>query len=356
MISLPGLTFFTGKAHIAKSILRNLARDTDKGMLPNRFAESGQRAEYNTADATLWFFEAARAYAAATGDHEFVREELYPVFTEIMDFHIKGTRYNIKMAQNGLLDAGAAGVQLTWMDAKAGDLVVTPRSGKPVEIEALWYNALRIMEDLAAMAGEDDHRKRYSTLASMALWSFNPLFWNKEGSCLFDVGNGGKPDASVRPNQILAVSLHHSMLSQERARAVVQTVERELLTPVGLRSLRPSDPRYVGHYRGDQYSRDSSYHQGTVWPWMLGPFVTAYLRINGGRFEAREHARELLRGLTSHLEPAAGAPVSEIFAGCGPAQARRCFAQAWRVAEVLRGFCECIIQTVPKAEPPINAR
>jgi len=355
MISLPGLTFFTGKAHIAKSILRNFARHTDKGMLPNRFAESGQTAEYNTADATLWFFEAARAYAAATGDHEFVREELYPVFTEIMDFHIKGTRYNIKMAQNGLLDASASGVQLTWMDAKAGDLVVTPRSGKPVEIQALWYNALRIMEDLAAMAGEDDHRKRYSTLASMALWSFNRLFWNKEGSCLFDVVNGGKPDASVRPNQILAVSLHHSMLSQERARAVVQTVERELLTPVGLRSLSPSDPRYVGHYRGDQYSRDSAYHQGTVWPWMLGPFVTAYLRINGGSFEAREHARGLLRGLTSHLEQAGVGQISEIFDGDAPHQPRGCFAQAWSVAEVLRVFCECIIQAVPKAEPLITA-
>jgi len=224
-----------------------------------------------------------------------------------------------------------------------------------VEIQALWYNALRIMEDLAAMAGEDDYRKRYSTLASMALWSFNRLFWNKEGSCLFDVVNGGKPDASVRPNQILAVSLHHSMLSQERARVVVQTVERELLTPVGLRSLSPSDPRYVGHYRGDQYSRDSAYHQGTVWPWMLGPFVTAYLRINGGSFEAREHARELLRGLTSHLEQAGVGQISEIFDGDAPHQPRGCFAQAWSVAEVLRVFCEYIIQAVPKAEPLITA-
>ena len=264
MISLPGLTLFTGRAHIAKSILCTFARHIDKGMLPNRFGELGETPEFNTVDATLWFFEAARAYATATGDFKFVCGELYPVFTEIMDFHIKGTRYGIKMAENGLLNAGAPGVQLTWMDAKVGDRVITPRHGKPVEIQALWYNALKIMEDLAGRVGEDERRKRYSTLASIALWCFNRLFWNEEGNCLYDVVNGGAPDGSVRPNQILAVSLHYSMLSHERASAVVQTVERELVTPVGLRSLSPADPRYTGKYTGNQERRDSAYHQGTV--------------------------------------------------------------------------------------------
>jgi predicted glycogen debranching enzyme len=261
MISLPGLTLFTGRAGIAKSILRNFARHTDMGMLPNRFVDSGEKPEFNTVDATLWFFDAARAYAAATNDYDFLRDELYPVFTQIIDFHIKGTRYNIKVEENGLLNAGAPGAQLTWMDAKIGDWVVTPRSGKPVEIQALWYNALRIMEDLAARFEDEERRKEYSSMASLARETFNHIFWNSDLRCLYDVVNDGRPDGSMRPNQIFAVSLHYSMLSAERARAVVETVERELLTPVGMRTLSPSDPRYRGTYQGDQLSRDSAYHR-----------------------------------------------------------------------------------------------
>jgi predicted glycogen debranching enzyme len=340
MISLPGLTFFTGREETARSILRNFARHVDMGMLPNRFVDSGEQPEFNTVDATLWFFEAARAYAAATGDYDFLREKLYPVFNEIIDFHIKGTRYGIKMAENGLLNAGAPGAQLTWMDAKIGDWVVTPRSGKPVEIQALWYNALCIMEDLSARFSDQERRKRYSSLASLARWTFNRLFWNKEANCLYDVVNGGPPDGSIRPNQILAVSLHYSMLSLERARAVVEAVERELLTPVGLRTLSRSDSRYRAIYDGDQYSRDSAYHQGTVWPWLLGPFVTAYVRVNGGTAEAREHAYGLLCGLAKHLGEAGLGQVSEIFDGDEPHVPRGCFAQAWSVAEVLRALCQ----------------
>src|SRR6266567_4121352 len=244
--------------------LRNSAQHVDMGMLPNRFADSGETVEFNTVDATLWFFEAARAYAAATNDYEFIRQELYSVFVSIIDFHIKGTRYNIKMEENGLLNAGAPGVQLTWMDARVGDWVVTPRSGKPVEIQALWYNALKIVEEFAQRFGDEERRKHCSTLAALATQAFNRIFWNTEKNCLYDVVDSGGPDASIRPNQILAVSLHHSMLSQDRARSVVEMVERELLTPVGLRTLSPSDPRYRPHYEGDQVSRDSAYHQGTV--------------------------------------------------------------------------------------------
>lgn len=348
MISLPGLTLFTGRTHIAKSILRNFARHADMGMLPNRFLDSGETTEFNTVDATLWFFEAARAYAAVTGDYDFVCDELYPVFVQIIDFHLRGTRYNIKIAENGLLNAGAPGVQLTWMDAKIGDWVVTPRAGKPVEIQALWYNALKIMEDLAGRVGDDERRKKYSTLSSLVLWTFNRVFWNKDKNCLYDVVNGGPPDPSVRPNQIFAVSLHYSMLSPERAQAVVETVERELLTPVGLRTLSPSDPRYQGHYHGDQYSRDSAYHQGTVWPWLLGPFLTAYIRIHKGAQDASERARQLIQGMADHLGEAGIGQISEIFEGDPPHHPCGCFAQAWSVAEVLRVLCEDVTQAVPQ--------
>ncbi|HEV8182102.1 MAG TPA: amylo-alpha-1,6-glucosidase [Candidatus Angelobacter sp.] len=344
MISLPGLTLCTGKTEIARSILRNYARHTDMGMLPNRFADSGEVAEFNTVDATLWFFEAARAYGAVTNDYDFIRNELYEVLAQIIEFHIQGTRYNIKVAENGLLNAGAPGVQLTWMDAKIGDRVVTPRSGKPVEIQALWYNALRTMEDLAARFNDNDRRKKYSSLAALASETFNRTFWNKDAQCLYDVINGGPPDESIRPNQIFAVSLHHSMLSQERARAVVEKVEKELLTPVGLRTLNRSDGQYRATYEGDQYSRDSAYHQGTVWPWLLGPFVSAYVRVNGGTAQARARAHDFLRGIEAHLSEAGLGQISEIFDGDVPYRARGCFAQAWSVAEILRALCEDVYQ------------
>ncbi|MBZ5505176.1 MAG: amylo-alpha-1,6-glucosidase [Acidobacteriia bacterium] len=353
MISLPGLTLFTGRADIAKSILQNFARHTDMGMLPNRFVDSGEKAEFNTVDATLWFFEAARAYAAATHDYDFIRQDLYDVLNQIIEFHIKGTRYNIKMSDDGLLNGGIPGAQLTWMDAKIGDWVVTPRSGKPVEVQALWYNALRTMEGLAERFGDVKQRKKYAGLASMANETFNRVFWNNEARCLYDVVNGDLPDASIRPNQIFAVSLHHSMLVPERARAIVEIVERELLTPVGLRTLSPSDPRYKASYEGNQYSRDSAYHQGTVWPWLLGPFVSAYVRINGGTAESRARAHDLLRGIEQHLTEAGLGQISEIFDGDPPHHPRGCFAQAWSVAEVLRALCEDVYQTsAPTAQEP----
>jgi predicted glycogen debranching enzyme len=313
-------------------------------MLPNRFVDSGEQAEFNTVDATLWFFEAARVYAAATNDYEFLRQELYPVFNQIIEWHIKGTRYNIKLAENGLLNAGAPGAQLTWMDAKIGDWVVTPRMGKPVEMQALWFNALRIMEDLAARFGDEERRKKYSSLASLASWTFNRVFWNKDARCLYDVVNGGPPDGSIRPNQIFAVSLYYSMLSPERARAVVEAVERELLTLVGLRTLNRSDSRYRATYEGNQYSRDSAYHQGTVWPWLLGPFVSAYVKVNGGTPQSRARAHDLLRGLEAHMTEAGLGQISEIFDADAPHHPRGCFAQAWSVAEVLRALCEDVYQ------------
>ena len=318
MIALPGLTLPTGKHDVARSILRTFARHVDQGMLPNRFPDAGEIPEYNTVDATLWFFEAARAYLAYTGDEEFVRTELYPVFTDIISWHVRGTRYGIKVDPSGLLASGEPGVQLTWMDAKVGDWVVTPRRGKPVEIQALWYNALCIMEDFARRFGDDAAQKRYRNMAAMANWAFNRLFWNEKDGCLYDVVNGGPPDASIRPNQIFAVSLPYTMLSPDRSRSVVEKVREHLLTPYGLRTLAPSDPQYRGRYEGGPVERDGAYHQGTVWPWLIGPFITAYVKVNGASEAARDQAAEWLMPLKDHLSDAALGHISEIFDGDAP--------------------------------------
>jgi len=325
---------------VARSILRTFAKLVNQGMSPNRFPDAGETPEYNTVDAALWFFEAGRAYLAYTNDLEFVRDELYPIFADIILWHARGTRYGIKADESGLLASGEMGVQLTWMDAKAGDCVVTPRRGKPVEIQALWYNALCIMEDLASKFGNMAARKRYCLMATVAHWSFNRLFWNEKLGCLYDVVNGGPPDPSIRPNQIFAVSLTHSMLPRDRARRVVEKVEEHLLTPFGLRSLAPSDWQYRGSYIGGPTERDGAYHQGTVWPWLLGPFITAYMKVNGGSEQARRQAQAWLSPLESHLAEAGLGHISEIFEGDAPHRPCGCIAQAWSVAEILRVYIE----------------
>ena len=349
MIALPGLTLPTGKPEVARSILRTFAQHVDQGMLPNRFPDAGEAPEYNTVDATLWFFEAARAYLAYTGDLKFVRDELYPVFADIVSWHVRGTRYGIKVDSSGLLSSGEAGVQLTWMDAKVGDWVVTPRRGKPVEIQALWYNALCIMETLPRKFGDETGQKRYRNMATVASWSFNHLFWNESMGCLYDVINGAPPDPSIRPNQIFAVSLTHSMLSPEGATCVVQKVQEHLLTPYGLRSLAPTDPKYRGRYTGGPTERDGAYHQGTVWPWLLGPFISAYVKVNGGSEAARRQASEWLQPLRGHLTDGGLGQISEIFDGDAPQLPRGCIAQAWSVAEILRTYVEDVKGIRPEA-------
>jgi predicted glycogen debranching enzyme len=273
MITLPGLTLVTRRPEVAKGILVEFAAHVDRGMLPNRFPDAGETPEYNTVDATLWYFEAVRALVDYTGDYDFVRAKLYSVLKDIVAWHECGTRYGIRMDADGLLQAGEPGVQLTWMDAKVGDWVVTPRQGKPVEIQALWYNALRVMEELAGKFGDDSQCAHYQELADRARDSFPNLFWNEVTGCLYDVVNGDIRDGSIRPDQIFAVSLHHKMLPPPMARSVVQAVEQHLLTPYGLRSLAPGDPQYRGRFEGDPFSRDGAYHQGTVWPWLIGPFI-----------------------------------------------------------------------------------
>src|SRR5262245_39902229 len=234
MIALPGLALATGRADVARGILREFADHVSQGMLPNRFPDAGETPEYNTVDATLWFFEAVRSFLQHTDDYEFVRTNLYTVLTDIIDWHVKGTRYQIHVDDDGLLYAGEPGVQLTWMDAKVGDWVVTPRHGKPVEIQALWYNALCVLEELAARFKDNKVQKKCADMAETALANFNEKFWHEELGCLYDVVNGETRDGSIRPNQVIAVSLTNSMVSNDRARSVMRVVERELLTPRGL--------------------------------------------------------------------------------------------------------------------------
>ncbi|MEP7212633.1 MAG: amylo-alpha-1,6-glucosidase [Acidobacteriota bacterium] len=336
MIALNGLTLATNRPKIAKGILLEFSKHISQGMLPNRFPDAGDEAEYNTVDATLWYFEAVRAYVEHTGDHAFVKKQLYTKLAEILIWHLRGTRFNIHVDTDGLLYAGEPGVQLTWMDAKIGDLVITPRTGKAVEIQALWYNALRIMAGFAGRFGHFEDESRFIAMADLAKLSFNALFWNEAEGCLFDVIENGNRDASVRPNQIFAVSLPHSMLDADRAGMVVKKVEDELLTPVGLRSLSPKDTRYVSVYIGSPFERDSAYHQGTVWAWLIGGFVDAYRKVNGVSKATEQRVSELLSGFRAHLNQAGVGQISEIFDADAPFLPRGCPAQAWSVAEILR--------------------
>jgi predicted glycogen debranching enzyme len=340
MISLPGLTLVTGRFEEARNILRAFAQSIDRGMLPNRFPDAGEQPEYNTVDATLWMFHAVFEYLRYTDDYDFVQRELYAPLADIVEWHERGTRYGIGVDVDGLLHAGEPGVQLTWMDAKIGDWVVTPRTGKPVEIQALWYNALRVMERLANEFRDRDQAAHYGSLADFARTRFLQVFWNETDGCLYDVLSDSGPDRSIRPNQIFAVSLPYALLPREQALRVVEVCEWELLTPYGLRTLSPRDPNYRGHYGGDPYSRDSAYHQGTVWPWLLGPFLKAYVKVHGESSDARSRAVKFLEPLRAHLWQAGLGQISEVFDGDAPHHPGGCIAQAWSVAEVLRTYIE----------------
>ena len=333
MISLAGLTLATNRPKIAKAILLEFSKYISEGMIPNRFPDEGAEAEYNTVDATLWYFDAVRAYVEATGDYAFVRKQLYSKLSEIITWHLRGTRYGIHVDTDGLLYAGEPDVQLTWMDATVGNQVITPRTGKPVEIQALWFNALRIMSEFAERFGHDADANKFDSMADLAKLSFNALFWNESDQCLYDVVENGDRDASIRPNQIFAVSLAYSILDENRAKAVVDKVETELLTKVGLRSLAPRDPKYIPYYVGSPFERDSAYHQGTVWGWLIGGFIDAYQRVYPDK---KDRVSEIIDGFQAHLSDAGLGQVSEIFDAEWPHSPRGCPAQAWSVAEILR--------------------
>jgi len=334
MISLEGLTLTTGRPHEAGYLLRTFAHYVRDGLIPNHFPEGGQEGLYHTADATLWYFHALDRYLQATGDRDTLRG-LLPTLKDIVHHHIKGTHFNIGVDPNdGLLRQGAEGYQLTWMDAKVGDWVVTPRRGKAVEFNALWYNALRLMEQWCREEGEEELSNDLGRRADQAYESFNRRYWYAEGGYLYDVVDGeGGDDPACRPNQIFAISLPHPVLDRERWLPVVTTVENRLLTPMGLRSLAPGHPDYKPVYSGDLRSRDAAYHQGTVWGWLIGPFIDAWLKVHPNDFAT---ARGFLEGFSDHLGEACIGQISEICDAEAPYTPRGCIAQAWSVAEVLR--------------------
>ncbi len=335
MISLPGLCLQTGREGDAKKIIAVFAKSVSEGMLPNRFQDNNQQTEYNNADGTLWYFNAVFAYLKKTNDRIFVLKEILPVLKNIIDWHFKGTRFNIHVDSDGLLYAGEAGEQLTWMDARIGNWVVTPRMGKPVEIEALWYNAQKIYETLLIMNGETEEAKNIFEKAEQTKNSFLEKFWNPSNGYLTDViGPDGKPDNSLRPNQIFALSLPFHLIEGDKGKSILNVLRNKLYTPVGFRSLSPDDPNYKGHYGGSPYQRDSSYHQGPVWSWLLGPYIEAGMKTEGVLF--RTEALDIISRFSYHLNEGCIGTVSEIFDGDAPHHPRGCVAQAWGVAEILR--------------------
>ncbi len=341
MISLEGLALLTGRATEGGDILRTFADHIRDGLIPNHFPEGSEEGLYNTVDASLWFFHALHVYTEATQDRHLLRG-FQGRLRHIIEAHLRGTRFGIRMdPADGLLTQGESGVALTWMDARLGDWVVTPRRGKAVEINALWYNALRLLERWAREEAGEDAARPLRERAEQVADSFNRRFWRPEGKHLYDVVDGPEgDDASLRPNQILSFSLEYPVLDPERWAPVLESVRQRLVTPVGLRTLAPGEREYRATYDGDLRARDAAYHQGTVWPWLIGPFVDAWLRVHP---EDRAGARRFLEGMPAHLGEACVGSVSEIFDAERPYTPRGCVAQAWSVAEVLRAW----IKTAP---------
>ena len=339
MISLPGLTLITSRFDDAKEILLTFAKFCDKGIIPNRFPDYSSQPDYNTADASLWFINAVYQYCIQTNDVKTLKESFYPILCSIIENYKKGTKYNIHLDADNLIYQGEAGVQLTWMDAKIGDWVITPRTGKNVEINALWFNGLKAMAFFAEKIGRQDDAQKFESMSLETKKSFNEIFWNDRLGCLYDTVDGFFNDDSIRPNQIFAISLPFTMLSTEKEKSVLKVVEKHLLTPCGLRSLSPEHKNYIGQYNGNQTSRDIAYHQGTVWSWLIGPYVDAYLKIYGDDKQIKEELLKKFEPLIRHIFEDGGiGSVSELFDGDTPHQPGGCIAHAWSVAELLRVY------------------
>ncbi|WP_456111989.1 amylo-alpha-1,6-glucosidase [Roseburia inulinivorans] len=345
MIAFTGLTLCTKRFKEAEEILLTFARYIRHGIVPNMFPDDNMPPLYNTVDASLWYFYAVYQYLhynPAAEAEAFVKEQIFPHLKEIISAYEKGTDFSIYMEDDGLIHAGSGLDQITWMDVRVGDWVATPRHGKPVEINALWYNALRIMESLCEKFDED--ASAYRTRANQVKESFNAKFWNSANQCLFDVVDGDEPDDHIRPNQIYAVSLPFSLLPEEQEKAVVALVEKELFVGCGLRSLAPDHPDYHGIYCGALAKRDAAYHQGTAWGFLLGGFFSAYMKVNHHSSSAAENAVRMLEPVRKHLtDSGCIGSISEIFDGDAPHNPRGCYAQAWSVGEVLRCYCEDIL-------------
>ncbi|ODS35265.1 hypothetical protein BEH94_09420 [Candidatus Altiarchaeales archaeon WOR_SM1_SCG] len=344
MISLPGICLVTGRYDDAREILKTYAKYCKSGIIPNRFNDYGG-VEYNTSDASLWFFQAVYKFLQYTNDYEFVKNNLWETLKSIIIHYSEGNGV-AKMDSGGLIVSDA---QTTWMDAKIGDFVVTPRAGKCVEINALWYNALKVTKILYKKF--DGNRENYGKLLERnniiniddIKENFNKEFWNEEKECLYDFTTENYKDDSIRPNQVFAVSLPFALLDISKERKVVEKVYDELYTPFGLRSLSPDDGKYIGKYLGNQFQRDSAYHQGTAWAWLLGPFITAYVKVNDRSIGSKKQAEEFLSEIFKHLNDAGIGSISEIFDGDAPHKPRGCISQAWSVAEVLRCYCEDVL-------------
>ena len=345
MIAFTGLTLCTKRFKEAEEILLTFARYIRHGIVPNMFPDDNMPPLYNTVDASLWYFYAVYQYLnynPAAEAETFVKEQIFPHLKEIVSAYEKGTDFSIYMEDDGLIHAGSGLDQITWMDVRVGDWVATPRHGKPVEINALWYNALRIMESLCEKFDED--ASAYRTRANQVKESFNAKFWDSSHQCLFDVVDGDEPDDHIRPNQIYAVSLPFSLLPEEQEKAVVALVEKELFVGCGLRSLAPDHPDYHGIYCGALAKRDAAYHQGTAWGFLLGGFFSAYMKVNHHSSSAAENAVRMLEPVRKHLSDSGCiGSISEIFDGDAPHNPRGCYAQAWSVGEVLRCYCEDIL-------------
>lgn len=345
MIAFTGLTLCTKRFKEAEEILLTFARYIRHGIVPNMFPDDNMPPLYNTVDASLWYFYAVYQYLhynPAAEAEAFVKEQIFPHLKEIISAYEKGTDFSIYMEDDGLIHAGSGLDQITWMDVRVGDWVATPRHGKPVEINALWYNALRIMESLCEKF--DENASAYRTRANQVKESFNAKFWDSANQCLFDVVDGDEPDDHIRPNQIYAVSLPFSLLPEEQEKAVVALVEKELFVGCGLRSLAPDHPDYHDIYCGALAKRDAAYHQGTAWGFLLGGFFSAYMKVNHHSSSAAENAVRMLEPVRKHLtDSGCIGSISEIFDGDAPHNPRGCYAQAWSVGEVLRCYCEDIL-------------
>ena len=351
-ISLPGLMLVTGRFGHAKYVLSNFSRYCQKGLIPNIILDRSGRPLYNTVDGTLWYVNAVFQYLKYTNDFDFVKGELWNILKSIVVNHEFGTEYEIKVDEDGLL---AHGERLTWMDAYADNKAVTPRAGKAVEIQALWYNALRIMQLLATRFEEQELAEKYKSMAEKTKKSFTEKFWNPQKNSLFDVLEKSGPDSSLRPNQIIAVSLDFTMLDTDKNRKIVDFVQSQFLTPCGLRTLSRSDPRYKGIYDGVMSVRDQAYHNGAVWPWLLGPFITGYTKAWGNAAQNLEFVfKNFMQSLIEKEIYTAGlGTISEIFDGDPPHKPRGCISQAWSVAEPLRVYLEDMMQIRPKYEKEI---
>jgi predicted glycogen debranching enzyme len=352
LISLPGLTLVTGRFDDAREILLTFRQYCDRGIVPNRFPDSaGDKPDYNTVDASLWYFNAVLQFVKYTGDFEFVRRELWDTLKSVIDYHVKGILYGIHVDNDGLL---AHGPQLTWMDAMIGDKAVTPREGKAVEVQALWYNALKTMELLAKHFNDNAKADEYASMAEKAKKSFNEKFWDGERGFLADVVNGNSKDLSLRPNQVIAVALDFCMLDKAKCMSIVDVIKR-LWGKYGCRTLDRLDPLYIGRYEGDWTQRNRAYHNGTVWAWLTGPFVTSFLKVYGYDKDKRDYAfREFLEPLFREEIYRAGlGMISEIFDGDEPHLPRGCVSQAWSVAEPLRAYIEDITRKRPLYEKKI---